>query len=66
MELSKVAYKNDFKLVPKDEEYNYNQQTRSLEEVLQERKFLPEFFEFPPLLKVTILILSCKNQITRI
>jgi len=54
VELSKVAYKNDFKLVPKDEEYNYNQQTRSLEEVLQERKFLPEFFEFPPLLKAMI------------
>ena len=53
VELSKVAYKNDFKLVPKDEEHNYIQQTKPLEEVLKERKLLPEFFEFPPLLKVS-------------
>ena len=52
VELSKVAYKNDFKLVPKDEEHIYIQQTKSLEQTLQEKKLLPEFFEFPPLLKV--------------
>lgn len=52
-ELSKTAYKNDFKLVPKDEEEFYTSRTLTPEQVEQLKKPLPEFMEFPPLLKVS-------------
>lgn len=53
-DLSKTAYKNDFKLVPKDEEAYYLSRTMAAEEVDKQVKKLPEFLEFPPLLKVSI------------
>ena len=52
VDLSKAAYKNDFKLVPKDEEHVYLKQTMPLEEAAKVKKVLPEFLEFPPLLRV--------------
>ena len=56
-ELSKTAYKNDFKLVPKDEEEAYIKRTLSAEEIENLKKPIPEFLEFPPLLKVSFDIL---------
>ncbi len=53
-ELSKTAYKNDFKLVPKDEEEFYTSKVLAPEVVESMKKPVPEFFEFPPLLKVSL------------
>ena len=63
VELSKVAYKNDFKLVAKDEEQDYIRQTKPLEEALNDVKLLPEFLEFPPLLKVNFFCLYRHHSI---
>lgn len=56
-DLSKTAYKNDFKLVPKDEEEFYLSQTMKAKDLEKIKKPLPEFVEFPPLLKVSRYIL---------
>ena len=53
-ELSTIAYKNYYKLVPKDEEESYIKKTLAAEEVDKIRKPIPEFIDFPPLLKVCI------------
>lgn len=53
-DLSKTAYKNDFKLVPKDEEDFYLSRTTKAEQTEKLKKPLPEFIEFPPLLRVSI------------
>lgn len=57
-DLSKTAYKNDFKLVPKDEEEFYLSRTMKAEEVEKLKKKLPEFIEFPPLLQVRMSNIS--------
>ena len=54
-ELSQPAYKNDYKLVPKEEEEYYVSQTMPAENVEALKKPLPEFLEFPPLLQVIII-----------
>ncbi|KAK4022400.1 uncharacterized protein LOC116919017 [Daphnia magna] len=53
-DLSKTAYKNDFKLVPRDEEEFYLSRTMKAEELEKLKKSLPEFIQFPPLLKEMI------------
>lgn len=53
-DLSKTAYKNDFKLVPKDEEEFYLKNTMTVEDVEKLKKAVPEFMQFPPLLKVSL------------
>jgi len=52
IELTKVTYKNDFKLVPKDQEEEYISRTLSETEVQKIKKPLAEYAEFPPLLRV--------------
>ncbi|XP_046633132.1 28S ribosomal protein S34, mitochondrial-like [Daphnia pulicaria] len=53
-DLSKTAYKNDFKLIPKDEEEFYLSRTMKAEDVEKLKKPLPEFIQFPPLLREMI------------
>lgn len=57
-DLSKTAYKNDFKLVPRDEEEFYLSRTMKAEELEKLKKSLPEFIQFPPLLKVNTFIFT--------
>ena len=56
MELSKISYKNDFKLVAKDEEEHYIKRTLTSDELESTIKVLPEFTTFPPLLEVSRLV----------
>lgn len=58
-ELSHTTYKNDFKLVPKDQEEIYHSKTLVAEKVDSLRKPLPEYLQFPPLLQVTY---NCENK----
>ena len=51
IELTKVTYKNDFKLIPKDEEEAYLRGVLPPEEL--KKSVLPEYMEFPPLLRVS-------------
>ena len=64
VDLSKVAYKNDFKLIPKDEEDYYIKNTLPAAEVDSNLKTLPEFLQFPPLLRVLHLIMTTTKQET--
>lgn len=61
--MSKTAYKNDFKLIPKDEEEFYLSRTMKAEDVEKLKKPLPEFIQFPPLLRVMKCYLLCVETI---
>jgi len=62
-DLSKTAYKNDFKLIPKDEEEFYLSRTMKAEDIEKLKKPLPEFIQFPPLLRVMRFLLLFVYQI---
>merc|ERR1711915_291207 len=50
VDISKAAYKTDYRLIPKHEEHKYLERTEEFKE--PEMKIFPQTMEMPPLLKI--------------